>query len=282
MTAIAIIQARMSSSRLPGKVLLPLAGHPMLWHIVERARACQRVDEVVVATSVEESDNSLVSFCEEAEFTCYRGSLQNVLSRFINILQDGSHAYCVRITGDCPLIDPAFIDLQIAALKAQDADHIWLSAPTSVLEGQGVHSVRSLREVYERSNHPDDLEHVGARYFTEYPERFRIIGLNPPRHLQEAPWRITVDESADYEVIRQLYKELWREEPIKLDSALRWMNSHPSVSGRSLTVLHSAINQELKAKHKYLAKHVNVFCDWNDPHVTVSPSLGAAAKVAFS
>lgn len=191
MPAIAIIQARLSSSCLPGKVLKPLAGQPMIWHIVQRARACQRVDQVVVATSVEPSDDALAAFCAEADIPCHRGSLHNVLSRYLEVLDAHPHPYCVRITGDCPLIDPDFIDRQIQALEAHDGDQTWLSAPAPVLGGQGVHSTRSLKAIAERSNHPDDLEHVGSRYLAEHPEQFRIIGLHPPKALSDANWRLT-------------------------------------------------------------------------------------------
>lgn len=104
--AIAIIQARMSSSRLPGKVLKPLAGKAMIWHIYQRAKMCQLVDKVIVATSTEKSDDLLSVFCKENNLNVYRGDLNNVLSRFVEILEKDQYPYFVRITGDCPLICP--------------------------------------------------------------------------------------------------------------------------------------------------------------------------------
>ena len=91
--AVAIIQARMSSSRLPGKVLEPLAGKPMIWHVVQRARLCTRVSDVVVATSTEKTDDLLAHFCERNDIRCHRGSLQNVLSRYLEILEIDSYDY---------------------------------------------------------------------------------------------------------------------------------------------------------------------------------------------
>ena len=120
--AIVIIQARSSSSRLPNKVLKPLAGQPMIWHIVQRARACGNVDHVVVATSVEPSDDALAKFCAQADIECYRGSLSNVLSCYLAVLEHYDYPYFVRITGDCLLIHPPFIDRQIEALIAHNAD----------------------------------------------------------------------------------------------------------------------------------------------------------------
>lgn len=263
--AIAIIQARMSSSRLPGKVLKPLAGQPMIWHIAQRARACLLVDQVVVATSDDPSDDPLAAFCAESGIAVHRGSLLNVLSRYLAVIDAFPHPYCVRITGDCPLIDPAFIDRQIQALQAHDGDLTWLTEATPVLAGQGVHSTRSLRQIAACSTHPDDLEHVGSRYLAEHPEQFRIIGMRPPQALSAASWRVTVDEAADYEMMQHLYAALWRGSPIVLSDALDWLARHPDLAGHNLDVQHSAINQELAAKRQAWERHVDLFCDWDDP-----------------
>ena len=268
--AIAIIQARLSSSRLPGKVMKPLAGRPMIWHIVQRARACQRVDHVVVATSVEPSDDPLAAYCTQADIPCHRGSLNNVLSRYLEVLHAHPHPYVVRITGDCPLIDPSFIDRQILALHAHDGDQTWLSAPAPVLGGQGVHSTRSLQYILQCSNHPDDLEHVGSRYLAEHPEQFRIIGMQPPKALTQANWRVTVDEAADYEMMQHLYTALWQGQPIALKDALAWMAKHPKMATHNQAVPHSAINQELRAKRQTWVQHVDLFCDWDDPSQVIS------------
>lgn len=243
----------------------PLAGRPMIWHIVQRARACQRVDHVVVATSIEPSDDPLAAFCAEVNIPCHRGSLHNVLSRYLEVLHAYPHPYVVRITGDCPLIDPDFIDRQILALHAHDGDQTWLSAPAPVLGGQGVHSTRSLQYISECSDHPDDLEHVGSRYMAEHPEQFRIIGMQPPKALTQANWRVTVDELADYEMMQHLYTALWQGQPITLEDALDWMSEHPELAGINDSVEHSAINQELSVKRRTAGQHVHLFCDWDDP-----------------
>lgn len=248
--AIAIIQARCSSTRLAGKVLKPLAGKPMIWHIANRAEACEHVDQVVVATSTEVSDDPLAEFCEQAGLECFRGSLSNVLSRYLAVLAQVPHAYVVRITGDCPLIHPPFIDRQIELLHRHDADMVRLDQPSSLLEGQGVHSSRSLRQVAERSTHPDDLEHVGSRYFSEHPELFRTVELQIPEQLTENQWRITVDEIYDYTLMAQLYGKLYQGNPIPLEEAASFLQSHPELAAVNQSVKHSLINQELTAKKK--------------------------------
>lgn len=246
--AIAIIQARCSSSRLPGKVLKPLAGHPMIWHIVQRARACERVDRVVVATSVAPSDDPLARFCNETGIECYRGSLSNVLSRYLAVLEQYDHPYFVRITGDCPLIHPPFIDRQIEALITHNGDLVRCDAPSTLLEGQGAFATRSLRQVAQATDHPDDQEHMGAPYYAEYPEAFRTVGLRLPPDWQDSRWRLTVDEAEDYRMMAAVYEALYQGEPIPLEVVVDYLQSHPEVAALNQRVAHSAINQKLAAR----------------------------------
>jgi spore coat polysaccharide biosynthesis protein SpsF len=260
--AIAIIQARSSSNRLPGKVLKPLAGYPMIWHVVQRAEACRLVDQVIVATSTEPSDDNLAAFCREAGLNCYRGSLSNVLSRYIAVLDMYPQPAVVRITGDCPLIHPPFIDRQIELLYTYDADMICLDKPASLLEGQGVHSSRSLRRVAEQSNHPDDFEHVGSRFFCENPELFRIVRLSVPHELSGTRWRLTVDEEADYALVAKLYEALYQGEPIALDKVVHFLENHPGLASMNNSVEHSAINQELAAKRETAQVPVLATIQW--------------------
>jgi spore coat polysaccharide biosynthesis protein SpsF len=268
--AIAIIQARMSSSRLPGKVMKRLAGKPMIWHIVQRAKACHLVDEVVVATSSESSDDMLAEFCMKSKIKYHRGSLQNVLARYLEVLEDHPREYFVRITGDCPLIDPAFIDKQLLALKAHDGDLVWLNPSLSVFEGQGAHSTRALKLVAAKTRHPDDLEHVGSLYFLEHPQEFRVIGMYPPEALINHKWRITVDESKDYEMMEKLYESLWHGNPISLPDALEWLSNNRAMSESNMLVRPSTINRELTAKREDYKRHVEFYCEWNNPSELVA------------
>lgn len=261
--AIAIIQARMSSSRLPGKVLKPLVGMPMLWHIVERARTCQLVDKVIVATSIENSDDPIVEFCQQAGIHCHRGSLENVLERFLTILKRHDYPYFVRITGDCPLIHSPFIDQQIKILQQYDGDMIWGDYQSGLLEGQGVHSTRSLLDVEKNSTHPDDCEHVGSRYFSESQDRLRIVGLQLPEIFKDDHWRITVDEEADYRLMALLYEALWNQRPVLLQDAIDWLHAHPEFSQTNRQVQHSPINRELAEKRAQIPVNLTRIVAWD-------------------
>lgn len=119
---IAIIQARMTSSRLPAKVLLDIAGQPMLALVVGRARQAQTVNEVVVATTTDASDEPLVSYCQTKDFPCSRGSLHDVLERYYQTALACRAEVIVRITADCPLIDPDLIDLAVRYFLGQEGD----------------------------------------------------------------------------------------------------------------------------------------------------------------
>lgn len=246
--AIGIIQARSSSTRLPNKVLKPLAGKPMIWHIVRRTEACKNIDEVVVATSTDPSDDPLAEFCEREGIRCFRGSLTNVMSRYLAILENCHNKYVARITGDCPLIHPAFIDRQIELLNRYQADIIQLVHPSSLLVGQAVYSSESLKKVGEISNHPDDLEHVGSRYFHENQELFRIVKLQVPQDLRGDRWRITVDEEKDYELLAIIYDCLYQGKPIQMQEVVEFLKSCPGIACLNHGVVSSPINHELKIK----------------------------------
>jgi len=243
--AIAIIQARMSSTRFPGKVLKPLAGKPAIWHIYHRAKKCKLVDRVIIATSLDKSDDILVEYCESSKLNYFRGDLNNVLSRFINILTTYSYKYVVRITGDCPLIHPQFIDEQIKALVEFDADVVWSKRESSVLEGQGVRSTRSLFYIYDKTSNPDDLEHVGSIYFVEHPEEFKIVEINMPEIFLKYNFRLTVDEEKDYKLMYLIYDNLWKSEQLDLVQVLQWLDQNEELSRINKSVQHNQLNLRL-------------------------------------
>ena len=114
---VALIQARMGSSRLPGKVLEDLSGRPMLWHVVDRVRRASKVDKVVVATTDRVGDDPIARFCEQEDVGCFRGSEQDVLDRFYQAAKKHQADVVIRITADCPLIDPAVIDKVVARFE---------------------------------------------------------------------------------------------------------------------------------------------------------------------
>ena len=264
-SAIAIIQARMSSSRLPGKVLMSLSQKPMLWHIVERLKECKYVEKIIVATSEEKSDDPIEKFCKEQKILFSRGSLNNVFKRYINIIKKYNYPFFVRVTGDCPLISPSFIDKQIIALNAHKTDLIWLNQNTPLLVGQGAQSSSSLKKLENIIQTDEDKEHVASIYISNNPSEFKIIGMIPPDFYLNKDFRITVDEPEDYEMMKNLYQELWKNKPIEIEDAINWMNLNNSIIEVNKSVQDSLVNKKIKKKFKKWEKVVKQFCDWDNP-----------------
>lgn len=244
--AIAIIQARMSSSRLPGKVMKELAGKPMIWHIYKRAESCRNVEKVIVATSTEQSDDELVAYCEKNNLNVYRGSLDNVLDRFIQILDQENYKYFVRITGDCPLIHPNFINAQIEALNQCDGDLVWAPTFGSLFEGQGVMSNRLLQTIYKKSKDPRDLEHVGSNYLVNHPAEFRIVGFKIPESLILKGFRLTVDEEKDFELMQVIYNELWKGDIVELSDVIKILSKEQKIKEINKAIKHKGFNLEVE------------------------------------
>ena len=121
---VAIVQARMSSTRLPGKVLADVAGHPILWHVVQRLRRARLLNQIVIATSENPADDAIAQFCEQDGILCYRGSEADVLDRYYKAASLHSADVVVRITADCPLIDPAVVDKVVHRFLDEGSDDV--------------------------------------------------------------------------------------------------------------------------------------------------------------
>lgn len=210
MKTVAVVQARMSSSRLPGKVLKDLCGKPMLWHIIKRLRCCKRIDDIVVATSVNPADIAIVNFCKQNGINFFRGSENDVLKRYIDAATLERAYYVVRITADSPLIDPSEIDRLIQTIKEKKAEFV-LDHPgvLSLHEGFCVVSLSALRKVY---NNPlvenYHKEHVTV-YLKENPNFVKTVYFRPNKIFQKKGYRFSVDNSADFAFMEKIYKKFW-------------------------------------------------------------------------
>ena len=234
---VAVIQARMSSSRLPGKVLMPVAGKPLLWHIVHRLGQCRTVDKIVVATSAEPSDDAIENFCTEEGILCVHGSLSNVLDRYRMAAEATGADIVLRVTGDAPLVDPDFTDYLVTALREHKADFVMID-PAALCAHEGVDALsRQALDwlVGHAADDPVAREHVTS-YFKLHPEvvRTTVIPAFAPLALPHA--RISVDTADDLTLIRLLHEktgaapgELKLTEALQLlaeDASLRHVNAH--------------------------------------------------------
>ena len=224
---IAILQARMSSSRLPGKVLRPLGGRPMLARQIERVRRARLLDNLVVATSVEASDDAIAEFCAREKVDCHRGSLDDVLARFHGAARAfGPTDHVVRLTGDCPLSDPTIIDACVALHLANGADYTSNAFDRNYPDGLDVEVVRfaALERIAREATEPYEREHVTPRLYRN-PQTFSLDALKAPRDLSALRW--TVDTPADFAFVERVFAELDAVKP-----AFGWLDVLALVNAR--------------------------------------------------
>ncbi len=204
---VAIIQARMASSRLPGKVLADLGGQPVLAWVVRRAQRAQGIDQVVVATSVASEDAVIAAFCKEQDYVCTRGELHDVLDRYVRTAHKFDADVVVRLTGDCPFIDPEMLAANLRTFMEADPplDFAANRLPSKRTIPIGLDAefctIEALETAWREAQEPHQREHV-MPFFYENPRRFRIL------HIKHKPdygnYRWTVDTPEDLQLLREV------------------------------------------------------------------------------
>lgn len=206
----ATIEARMTSSRLPGKVLRELAGKPSLQHIIERLRKSKYIDEVVVATTVNDTDSPIIELCEEIGCKYFRGSEEDVLLRVLDAAKSVNADIIVEITGDCPVIDWRHADSLIELFFSGDFDYASNVIERTYPRGfdTQVFPVSVLDEVNRITTSVSDHEHVSLYIYT-HPERFKLINMKAPTSVAHPEMEITLDTIEDYNLIKAIYEALY-------------------------------------------------------------------------
>lgn len=225
MKTVAIVQARMGSTRLPGKVLLDLAGEPMLARVVSRLRRARRVDAIVVATSTLASDAPIVELCAARGWACFRGSEDDVLDRYAGAARSSAADIIVRITSDCPLIDPGVVDEVCAAFAGDYACnfHPRRTFPRGL--DTEVFSRAALERCHREATAPGEREHVTA-YIYRHPEFFDLRGVTA----EGGDWsgvRWTVDTPADWAAVQAVYRHFGHD-AFTWHEALEAWEAHPA------------------------------------------------------
>lgn len=227
---VAVITARMGSDRLPGKVLMDLAGRPVTAHMVERLRHVRGVDAIWLGTSVSANNAPLVALGRELGIEVYQGSEEDVLERHVTIADRSGADHVVRVTADCPLFDIELASRMVAHHRGAKTDFTYVPAVLSVGVLIEVISRRALHVVHER--YQGELITVPIK---EHPEEFHIEpfgitqGLDP--RLIRPEFRLTLDEAADYELLQRVYAALYREgKPVDVIEALAFLDAHPEIA----------------------------------------------------
>jgi len=225
----AVVAARMTSSRLPGKVLLPLAGRPSLAHLIHRLRTSRYLNGVVVATAEGAANDPVRAFAKSEEVPVFSGSEDDVLDRTLKAAQSVGAEVIVQVTGDCPLIDPAVVDRTIAAYLGHRPDYACNRLPETYPNGLDteVFSTALLSQVAALTDDPSDREHVSL-YIYEHPQRYTLLNVPAPPEHRWPELRLTLDTWEDYRVIRAIFDALFPANPdFGLTQILDWLRAHP-------------------------------------------------------
>lgn len=212
---VATIEARMTSSRLPGKVLMPALGRPMLHHLVTRLRAVPAIDEIVLATTTNATDETLVEFAGKEKIRVFRGSEDDVMARVIGAAEFAGADVIVEITGDCPIIDPDIVEQTIRMFKMHEAAYVSNGIIRSYPDGMDtqVFSLETLKRSAALTNDPLDREHVSL-HMGKHPELFPHLHLIAPPSLHWPELGLTLDEPADYELIKRIIEYFGESQPL--------------------------------------------------------------------
>lgn len=245
---VAIVQARMGSTRLPGKVLLDIKGKPMLARVVDRCRRAAHVDQVIVATTTDKSDDPIAAMCIERGYPFFRGSSQDVLDRYYQAAKTFQAEVIARITADCPLIDPGLIDEVIADLFGGQTMPTWdfaanrLPPPWKRTYPIGldveVCTFQALERAWREAELPYQREHV-MPYLYEIDGRFRVRILQHEPDLGALRW--TVDTSQDLELVREIYARFDGRDDFSWQEVLELFGREPELAAINASVVHKSV-----------------------------------------
>ncbi len=245
MKTLIVVQARMGSSRLPGKVALPLAGAPLLVRMIERIQRAKTPFEVAVATSTESADDIVVELAKQAGVRCHRGHPLDCLNRHVTAATEAGADFVVKIPSDCPLIDPGVIDEVLGFYFANQASYDFVSNlhPASWPDGNDVEVMPAelLRLADREAEKPLEREHT-TPFFWEQPQRFRVGNVKWSSGKDfSMSHRFTIDYPEDYSFISAVFDELHpKKAAFSLDDILRLVENRPDI--RDLNAKYAGVN----------------------------------------
>ncbi len=238
-----IIQARMGSERLKGKVMMDLGGKPMIEHTLSRVAGSDTVDQVVLATSTMPSEEPMVAYLKKAGWPVFCGEENNVLKRYVDCEAVYGGDIIIRVTGDCPLIDPDIIDMVVKYFMINDFDYVRLDVPDTFIRGFDVEvfTKEAMKRVYEETQKIEGdspyKEHV-TLYMYRHPEEFKIGYVKGSEKYQK-DYRLCVDTREDYELVKNVY-EHFGNEFVSAADIVTYLDNNPDVA---------ALNGEIVQKH---------------------------------
>ena len=242
---VCIIQARMGSSRLPGKVLKQICGRPMLGWVAERASRSKLISRIVVATTTDPGDDPVEKFCESSSITCFRGSEFDVLDRYYQSAKANQAEIVVRLTADCPLIDAALIDKTIKKLFETAADFAANRLPPPFMRtypiglDTEVATFKALETAWKLAKKPFEREHV-MPFLYDPQNNFKVEILDAEQNYGNFRW--TVDTPEDLEFIQQVTAKLGCQLDFNWQDVLKILEDHPDLEKINATIEHKSLN----------------------------------------
>ena len=228
---VCIVQARMGSERLPGKVMLPLNGKPIIHIIMDALKKAKLVTKSIVATSKKSRDDVLADYLKENNIEFFRGSENDVLSRFYNIAKNEKADLIVRITADCPLLDPAIVDKVISEFISHKPDYCSNVGTRTFPRGYDVEvfTFDVLEKMFNETQDPDDREHV-TLFVDKNLHLFNTMNVPAPEGKHHSDWRICVDTKEDFELCKKIFQYYKNKDLITYDDVIDLIKIHPELS----------------------------------------------------
>ena len=238
MKTVVIIQARMGSSRLPGKVLMPLGETVVLDYVVTRCNLIAGADEVVVATSMLPQDDVIEDWCRSRATPCFRGSEDDVLSRYVECAWTYGADRVMRVTADCPFFDYELAGARIQAMDERPADLVAVRGELPRGLAAELFAMPALKRIHRNGREPRHREHV-TYYAYEFPDQFRRTVIDAPEELRHPKLRITLDTKDDYRLCRAVADHFRGDRRVPSREIVRFLLDHPEIA---------ALNAHVKQK----------------------------------
>ena len=242
MNIVAIIQARMGSSRLPGKVSMDLGGETVLGRVVRRLQRSRHISKIVVATTTVPADEVIVAECDRLEVLCFRGSEHDVLDRYYQAARANAADAVVRITSDCPLIDPELVDETVEVFRDEHADYASNVFPRTYPRGLDteVFSFDALDRAWREAREAHQREHV-TPYLYEHPQIFKLASLSGAADYSRYRW--TLDTREDLELLRAIYSRFDGRDDFSWQEVLCLMEREPELADLNSQVLQKSVRE---------------------------------------
>ncbi|SHI40843.1 spore coat polysaccharide biosynthesis protein SpsF [Clostridium cavendishii DSM 21758] len=240
---IAIIQAHMGSTRLPGKIMKKMCDKEVLVHVYERCKRSKKLDKIIIATSTNKENDEIETLCEKYNIECFRGSEDDVLDRYYKCAKKYNPKIIVRITSDCPLLEPKLIDYWVENLEKDELEFVEEEKEIFIGFGLDIFTMEALEKLKKKSTEAKQKEHV-IGYYLEHKNEFtnKKYPLKDNLNYLYRPYRLTLDTSEDYELIKKIYEKFYKHGFVNLEEVIKYID-------KDETLLN--INKNIKQK-KYI------------------------------